>query len=299
MRNPTISIKVPATNKKRARVWGDYHFVLALKKEFERKNHKTKIYLKDDWDKKDDSDVNLVLRGLHEYQLDPDKINLIWNISHPDLVKTEEYNQYDHVFIASDLYADKLKEKLDVPVSSLLQCTDSDLFYPNPTKKYKHEILFVGNTRNIFRKSIKYIFPTKHDLGIYGKGWNKFIPKKFVNGIYIPNKQLNQAYSSCKILLNDHWEDMAEKGFISNRIFDGLASGAFLISDKVKGSEIFKDILVTYDNANELNRLIEYYLKNEEERKKKVKDSRKIILANHTFENRVEKILKVINNLKQ
>ncbi|RBQ22786.1 hypothetical protein ALNOE001_14790 [Candidatus Methanobinarius endosymbioticus] len=288
---------VPVTNKKRAHVWGDYHFALALKKYFERKNYKTKIVLKDNCDNKNNSDVNLILRGLYPYELDNNKINLMWNISHPDLATIEEYNQYDHVFIASDFYANQLKELLSVPVTPLLQCTDPEIFYPKPSRKYKHDILFVGNTRNIFRKAIKYIFPTNRDLGIYGKGWRNFIPEKSINGIHISNKELNQAYSSCKILLNDHWEDMAEKGFISNRIFDGFASGAFLISDEVKGSEIFKDMLVTYNNKEELNNLIEYYLSNDEERKQKVKNSREMILTNHTFENRVEEIINIINNI--
>lgn len=37
------------------------------------------------------------------------------------------------------------------------------------------------------------------------------------------------------MVLNDHWDDMREEGFVSNRIFDVLATGARLLSDEVAG----------------------------------------------------------------
>ena len=36
-------------------------------------------------------------------------------------------------------------------------------------------------------------------------------------------------------MLADHWDDMREHGFISNRIYDALACGAVVVSDDVAG----------------------------------------------------------------
>lgn len=298
-RNLKISIKVPAQDEKSAFFWGDYHFALSLKKEFEKKNYKTDIVFRENWNKKDNSDVVLVLRGLFEYKTNPNQINLMWNISHPDLITAKEYNTYDHVFIASEVFTKKLKKILKIPVTSLLQCTDNNIFYPNFSKKYKHELLFVGNSRGIFRQIIKDLVPTKRELGLYGRDWDTFLPKSVLSGDYIPNNELNKAYSSCKILLNDHWEDMGKNGFISNRIFDGLACKAFIISDKIQGIGILKDSIVVYKNPENLKELIEYYINNEEERLEKARLGQKIVLNNHTFEKRVEKILEVIADLNE
>ena len=59
----------------------------------------------------------------------PDQLNLMWNISHPDKVCDAEYNLYDHVFVASTGYAERLSARLDVPVTPLLQCTDARRFF--------------------------------------------------------------------------------------------------------------------------------------------------------------------------
>jgi len=292
-----ISIKIPVPKWKEAHEWGDYHLALGLKKEFERNNCNVIIQILPEWDNEDDinCDVAIVLRGLSKYDPKPNHYNIMWNISHPDKVDIAEYNQYDHVLIASKLWADKISRIVNVPVDAMLQCTDPELFYPEQSDEYKHDLLFVGNSRKVFRKIIKDLLPTDKDLGIYGMNWKRFVSKKYIKGKYIPNNQLRKAYFSSKILLNDHWDAMREKGFISNRLFDGFAAGAFIISDDVKvGKEIFGDALVTYSNATELHELIDHYLDNDLEKIKKVEKGREIVLVNHTFAKRVEYLLEII-----
>lgn len=297
-----IAIKIPAPKWKNVHEWGDYHLALGLKKEFEKKGCDVKLQILPEWDDDDaECDVVIVLRGLSKYNPKKHHFNIMWNISHPDKVEIEEYNQYDYIFIASEIWAEKIREVVDVPVESMLQCTDPELFYPDFSEKYQHELLFVGNSRRVLRKIIKDLLPTDKDLGIYGMNWRRFIWKrhfkrKYIKGKHIPNTELRKAYSSCKILLNDHWDDMREKGFISNRLFDGFAAGAFIISDNVNGAgNVFGDALITYDTPDELNDLIEIYLNNEKERVKKSKNGRKNVTSHHTYQNRAERMLEIIN----
>lgn len=292
-----ISIKIPAPNWKNIHEWGDYHFALALKKELEKKNCDVILQILPDWDsdKDSDCDVVLVLRGLSKYNPKKHHFNIMWNISHPDKVEIEEYNQYDHVFIASTTWAKQINELTDVPVEAMLQCTDTELFYPEFSEEYQHEILFVGNSRKVFRKIIKDLMPTKKDLSIYGTNWKKLVPKKYIKGEHIPNQELRKAYSSCEVLLNDHWDDMRDKGFISNRLFDGFAVGAFIISDKIRGgSDVFGESLITYENPEDLKNLIDYYLTHKKERKALSEKGREIVIKNHNFQKRAENILKTI-----
>ncbi|MCL2687121.1 MAG: glycosyltransferase [Methanobrevibacter sp.] len=296
LNNPSISIKISVTRENEAKRWGDYHFALALKKEFRKKYHSTKIFSLKRWYDEDYSDIIIVLRGLSKYETNSKQFNIMWNISHPDLISIDELNDYDHVFISSNKFAEEINKKTNVPVSPLLQCTDTDLFFPEESDEYKHELLFVGNSKNTYRQIIKDLLPIDYEFGLYGKWWERFIPKKYITGGFIPNNELHKAYSSCKILLNDHWKDMAKNGFISNRIFDGFASGAFIISDKVEGvKELFGETLPTYSSREELHKLIDYYMENEQKRKEKAKTGREIVLNNHTFAKRTEEILDVIN----
>lgn len=293
-----IAIKIPATTWESVQEWGDYHIALGLKKEFEKKNCEVILQILPEWDNDDDDcDVIIVLRGLSKYKPKKQHFNIMWNISHPNEISIKEYNQYDYIFIASEFWAEEIGRQAHVPVETLLQCTDPKLFYPDPDNDYKHDLIFVGNSRKVFRKIIKDILPTNEDLAVYGANWEELIPKKYIKAEHISNNELRKAYSSCKILLNDHWDDMREKGFLSNRIFDGFAAGAFIISDNVWGAgDIFGDTLITYDYPDELNSLIENYLNNKEERIKEIENVRNIVIKNHTFQKRVERILDVISN---
>lgn len=293
----TISIKSP--NPKKERFWGDYFFALALKKSFEKYGFNVFIQEREDWyDSNVKSDINIILRGLIEFKPNPDAINVMWNISHPDLVTYKEYESYDICFISSEKYANDLNNKLNTPIKPLLQCTDPDIFYFSKQDDIAEDILFVGITRGVYREIIKDMMETDFDVSIYGSGWERYVDEKYIKGEFIPNSELHKYYSSCKILLNDHWEDMRDGDFPSNRLFDALACGTFVISDKIPSAEtLFEGNIVTYDDADDLNKKIEYYLTHDDERKEIAQKGKEIVLKNHTFDNRVDTILKSLKKL--
>ena len=293
----SIVINVPVPKWEVANEWGDYHFAKSLIKYFERKGYRTKIQILPEWKNKNlYDDIVFVLRGLSKYTVKNYHFNIMWNISHPDKIDKYEYASYDWVYISSFYWAKHVKKVLEnikenINVSPLLQCSDSEVF-KNLDVEEDIDILFVGNSRNIFRKIIKDLLPTKYDIHIYGTLWEKFIDKKYIKGKNIPNKELFKFYNRAKIVLNDHWEDMKEKGFISNRIFDVSACGKFIITDKVRDLEkVFGDSIVSYDGSREnLLELIDKYINNKTLRTKKAKKAMEIVLNNHTFYHRVEEI---------
>ena len=292
-----IAIKTP--NPKEEHFWGDYFFALSLKKSFEKLGFNVFIHDREDWyDNGAEVDINMVLRGKFEYKPDYDAINIMWNISHPDMVEIVEYENYDVCFISSEKYTGLLKDDVSTIVKPLLQCTDPDVFFNEKDDSINEEILFVGITRGVYRDIIKDVLKTDHDVSIYGMGWEKFIDDKFIKGQFIDNKELHKYYSSCKILLNDHWEDMREMDFPSNRLFDALACGTFVISDKIPSAEtLFEGTVITYDDVDDLNKKLEYYLAHDEEREKIAERGKELVLNNHTFDNRVETIIDCLKNL--
>ena len=293
----TICIKSP--NPKKQRIWGDYFFALALKKKYEKHGFNVIIQEREDWyDSNVKPDINIVLRGLIEYKPNRDEINVMWNISHPDLVTDEEYESYDICFISSEKYANELNDKLNTPIKPLLQCTDPDVFYFSKQDDIAEDVLFVGITRGVYREIIKDMMKTDFDVSIYGTGWEQYVNEKYIKGQFIPNEKVHEYYSSCKILLNDHWEDMRDLDFPSNRLFDALACGTFVISDKIPSAEtLFEGNVITYENAEDLNEKIKYYLSHDEERRMIAEKGKEIVLKNHTFDNRVDTIIDSLKNL--
>ncbi len=91
---------------------------------------------------------------------------------------------------------------------------------------------------------------------------------------------------------------MKEKGFISNRIFDALASGAFMISDNIVGIEaVLGDAIVTYTDADDLKEKIDFYLSHPEERLKKSKKGINIVTKEHTFTVRAKQFSDTIQSM--
>ncbi len=296
-----ISIKVPVPREKEAEQWGDYHFALGLKRALVTYGHAVRIDLMPDWETPLGfaDDVVIVLRGLSRYAPKREHINIMWNISHPDKIFAEEYEAYDHVFVASQIYAEELQAAIDTPVTALLQCTDTGLFYLDAREDVPaHDVLFVGNSRKQDRKIVKDAIAGDLPLSVYGSLWESLIPAKYIKGTYIENKELRCFYSRCKLLLNDHWPSMGGKGFISNRIFDAGACGTCIVSDNASGMEaLFGDAVYTYQNTGELKNIVSDLLLNADKRRACGEKMREIVSSGHSFEHRVQDILRVIEKI--
>lgn len=292
-----IALMIPVPKWSEAESWGDYHFAVAMKKCFEKKGYSVDIRILPEWKTPFDGKTVIVLRGLSVYTPHAQHTNIMWNISHPDDIPADEYNQYDMVYISSLSWAEKLRGELSVPVESMLQCTDPEVFTVDENAPQRFELLFVGNSRKVFRRILKDLLPTKYDLSVYGKNWDGLIDSKYIKGELIPNNQVGQAYHDAAVLLNDHWDDMRSKGFISNRIFDGLSAGAFIISDEVEGlDKVLDGCIVTYHDKKDLAEKLDHYISHPEERHEIARKGQREVREKHTFMQRTEQMLSFIEH---
>ena len=263
---------------------------LGLKKSFENKGYRVTIHCKNEWSRKHKKDsLVVVLRGLYEYTPRQEDTNFLWLISHPEKIQVGEFEKYNHIFIASEYYYKTIPNKSHISI--LNQCSDPDLFYPLKIKK-EYDLLFIGNSRDIYRKIIKDVFPTNYKIGIIGQGWDNYIDSKYIIKSFVENNELNVWYNKTKILLNDHWDDMREQGFVSNRIFDGLSAGCSIISDKPEGNlSLFTNTKKVhfYTSTEELNDLVEKEMTSEQ-------NSSEAINLN-TFDNCVNILLEVYDSI--
>ena len=158
--------------------------------------------------------------------------------------------------------------------------------------------MFVGNSRKIFRKSVKYSLERGEDISVYGTRWNDLIPAEYLKGEHIPNKLLHSYYGNAAIVLNEHWEAMAKLGFLSNRLFDVGASMGFVISDYALGIEsVFSEAIPTYKNQNEFNQLLDSFISRPDARHRKARELHEIVIENHTFAHRADNIMQVVREL--
>lgn len=304
--NKIINIKLPIPNWGEAKQWGDLHFGRGLKRGLESKGFTVKLWALPDWQKHNFGFANIVLRGLSVFELPKYQLNVMWNISHPEKVPLREYEEYDYVLVASKLHANSLKKKGLKNIYELNQYFDESVFspsHPQHSDKYKSDVLFVGNTRNKYRKIVKDVMSwpeiNKYNLKVYGKGWEQYIPKKFIGGEHIDNSQLKYYYQNTKILLNDHWDDMNKYGFVSNRLFDASACGTFVISDSNPGIvDIFgKNVIEEYSNNTSLHTLLNEYIDDASARKSHSNIAKSIVWEKHKLKDITEEIIAVVKEL--
>ncbi|HET6449024.1 MAG TPA: glycosyltransferase, partial [Conexibacter sp.] len=285
--------------------WGDTHFARALADELARRGHAARIEVLAEWDApgRAPADVTIHLRGLWPYvpRRDPghDELNVLWNISHPDLVTAVECDAFDLVLTPSARHAEQLATRTTAPVHVLEQATDPVVFFPEPDAAHERELVFVGNSRGTFRPVLRDLLPTARDLAVWGQGWDSLLPDGLRAGQHLPNDEVRRAYSSAGIVLNDHWDDMRAQGIVSNRVYDALACGALVVSDHVPElRERFGDAVVTYRTRAELHDAIERLLADPAERAERAARGRADVLARHTFRHRVDALLASIAPLK-
>ena len=138
--------------------------------------------------------------------------------------------------MASSLWADKLRRDGLSRVKTLLQCTDACRFHPDAfSDSLRTRNLFVANSRRVLRPVVRAALDEHIPLDIYGEMWEGLAPAEWIRGEKIGNVSLAGYYASAEVVLNDHWESMREGGFVSNRVFDVLASGGSLVTDRVAG----------------------------------------------------------------
>ncbi len=294
LRRPSVAVRIGAPTEQVLERWGDTHLARALAASLGPHGFATRLQLRPQWDDPRSQNVDAVihLRGLGRCAPNPRHVNILWIISHPDEVTVAECDDYDVVLVASKLMADQLNGATTADVLYLPQATDARRFHPTqPDPAAAHELLFVGNSRHAPRHGVAWAQAAGLPLTVFGSGWEGRIPPALVRDTYYPNEDLGRLYASAKVVLNDHWPDMARMGFVSNRVFDVLGAGGVVVSDPVPGmEELFGDLVPTYSSAAELEALVGDLLADEPRRREISRRGAALVAAQHTMDQRGEVI---------
>ncbi len=285
-----IALTIAAPSEKVAPRWGDWHLAQGFARALRALGHVVRVQT---FDHADDlatraSDVHCVLRGLRAVRRSPGQAHVLWIISHPDSIDAAECDEADLVLVASQRFADELRGRTRTPVEVMLQATDASRFHPMPGDPgHAHDVAVVAKSRDVYRTAVADAISVGLRPAIYGGGWDTLVDRTLVASEYVANEELPVVYSSIGVLLNDHWRDMREHGFVSNRLFDALACGTPVISDDVPEiAEIFGDVVDTYHDPAELRALVAATLADRVVARERAARGGELVRQHHTFDQR-------------
>ena len=179
--------------------------------------------------------------------------------------------------------------------------TDPERFNPQPVTEGPYNqvpISFVGNDLRGEMLNRKYFYPAiLLGLKVWGKTpWQP--PLEEIRQGGLPLEDMAMLYTNSLINLNVHILEHIEYGTINARIFDILACGGFILSDYSQGvSEVFGDSIAYTDGDGDTVDKINYYFENNEERKRRGEEGKKIVLSDHTYEVRAKSIIKYLKEI--
>jgi len=210
---------------------------------------------------------------------------------------------YDHVFTASEkaieMYRDIGCESVhflpfacEPTVHKRVNLTKSE------TVAYNSDVIFVGTYTPRRARLIKALEGAGINIKVYGPYWRLFKRGNNVyNGIY--GTEMVKAFNAAKIVLNIHVEDDLPYK-VNMRTFEATGCGSFLLTDKSYGLEkmfIYGSELVCYEDEKELTELAKYYLEHGDECIKIGERGRERAYREHTYEERVKKLLRLFGKL--
>lgn len=265
-----------------------------------------RIDLQTDWyTKRSVGEVELVIRGTHSYKPSADNFCAYW-LLYPRRGKIKpDIADANHVFVASTSFSQTVSTSISSKgVSPLHQCTDMNYLHDiNTANEFFDDadkrVVFVGlgTERRKRNGAAMTAIQAGYDVSVWGKEWQN-LPDGFWKGEYVPNERLGMLYASAGVVLNDHLPEMKVNGFVNNRIYDVLASGSPLITDKV--TEIpdeFLPFVYLYDDVTSMKDCLDKALNEGPDMKKRRLEFAMYIQEHHSFDARAKEIVESLNKL--
>lgn len=194
----------------------------------------------------------------------------------------KQAKNYDFVFVTQKGTEEELKKEGINAIWMPLAC-DPEIHKRLDLEKI-YDIGFVGTSGGVPRK-------------FYLQELRERYPNSFIG--QADYRLMSKIYSQAKIGFELMHSTSKHKNVFSMRAFEIMSCGAMALINDTDGR--FKELgfidgknIVIYRNPRELFELIDYYLKNEEERQNIADEGHKLTITKHTYEKRVEKIFKIM-----
>jgi hypothetical protein len=187
---------------------------------------------------------------------------------------------FDYVFVAQPDYLQHFEELPHASAHWLPLACDPTVHY-EPGQERICDVGFVGKLGD---PNTERYDTLKHVLG-------RFTCNDY--GRYYTPLEMGATYSRSKIVFNK-----SINGDVNMRVFEGMASGALLVTDRVaNGLDRIGQAgvhFVTYTSAEDAVNKIRHYLAHAEEREAIAAEGQRHVFAHHTYTHRLTTILEVV-----
>lgn len=158
---------------------------------------------------------------------------------------------------------------------------------------HHHDVVFLANCYSEERETLgRFLKGLPYDVGLYGYNW-----RELGDGFTLYDFALGAAlYRSSKVAIGDN-QYPNEEGFVSNRIFEALSNGAFLLHQHVEGLHRLTGLVegthyISWRDTSDLKKKLKYWLSpaQEGERLKIARYGEAYVRQHHSFDARVEEL---------
>ena len=163
-----------------------------------------------------------------------------------------------------------------------------------PTNVHAHDVVFLANAYSESRKQLGAMLRSIEglDVGLYGQGW------PVIDGYTTYAFAVGRAiYQKAKIAISDN-QFPDKRGFVSNRLFEALASGVLVLQQHVEGLEELTGLVggkhyITWHTLDDLRELLQNMndWSYQADFKKIAQAGQRYALKHHSFDARVAQLL--------
>ncbi|MDR1721871.1 MAG: glycosyltransferase [Methanobrevibacter sp.] len=246
---------------------------------------------------------DIIINLLHNYDisklnLKENTIKIAWMRNcFEKWVTKPEIHDYDVYMASSNKACEYVNKILDKKVFLLANATNPNRFNNIPPfNEYLSDYCFTGNYWNVPREIIEFLEPDELDynFAIYGENWDKIDKFKKYNKGFLEYYDLPKIYASTKLVIDDANHVAKEFGAVNSRVFDAIATKKLVLTNGEIGSEeLFNGLVPFFKTKEELNNLINFYLKNDDIRNTKIKKLYELLIKNHTYKKRAEELKQI------
>jgi spore maturation protein CgeB len=209
----------------------------------------------------------------------------------------------DALRLDADVYAANSAEGVAIlgrhkPVALLHMGANPRVHRPHGTDpRYRAEVAYLGSYNPATKGTgafDRYIAPAaEFDLALWGEMWERSpaaLRRRWRGVLPIPD--IARLYSSVDVALGFNAESQARAGMVNNRVFEALACGALLLSDRVPAiEELFGDVVVFTEGWGDTREKLAHWLARPDERARLGALARARILERHTYDHRAREIV--------